>query len=897
MQRIQTTLFTLTTLILIAGCNYEGPKKNQLNKQPLKTVAGAELEHQLKTGIKQLLKGDAITSSQLGVAPPYRPLTTASANSDEGESRKASQTLFNGQNWFAATHHQDRFYEDNPSNGFLIASNDQPVTIEGRYRDTTTPEDFVFVAKMERYSPEHNKTYSPQAGSQALAGQPIISDAKFPSILEQPSIFTILNGYSPNEINPPTIVPSPQVSLDGLFLLPSDHVATISTVSGSDTMLQFVDTTNINEPELAWEVTIEGHAADALQVNDSIILVSERTLEEDGLLHLSGIASSNAKAETDSHNSAILEQLDGQDLITQYSVEGVTAPLTTNCMTQEPTDSKFGMQRLINITAISPTEKSVKSLCISGDYKVVGLTENTVFLLGSTDDDSGGNTIIHAFDISSGTPVYSATESVPGKLYSVSQTLTASDILEARIITRDQNDVISVHRIPYKDREFQVSLSLEITSPGEKLLSHFYSSDNAYFFIDPPLAGTRRILRSVDLTTNQIDDGKSFPAAYISGRGHLVGERFLLSIRGSSEAYYAELYDLLGERFYPFQRERINYQTGSQNSNFILTTSSKESARFAFSTSAYQSHSRLDSGIPSQGVQMLEIKDLETSIPSITDAGFISMDGLSGGRYTPPLQIGLSMDTLLAHKESALWRAEWGDNTIRRAPVIPVPCERTPINGVRVTLERVLDFGPNHLCESEVVLLDRATDQREVLQSIETESNADQCVFEGAYDRYDSFEYEVTVPEIDGTFSASINPGGSYCSPEQAEVKLEIAPKSYCDQLTAPSFVMGIRTNNDDHTAACSATLVATYIDREYNFQTSAIPIEELPDRYKNMLSDDIKCALLGPDVTPPYYRGTDIDLAVTIEGYDSIFASSRTTQNGQCLPRVVAFEAIASPL
>lgn len=297
------------------------------------------------------------------------------------------------------------------------------------------------------------------------------------------------------------------------------------------------------------------------------------------------------------------------------------------------------------------------------------------------------------------------------------------------------------------------------------------------------------------------------------------------------------------------------------------------------------------------GIETLEVTGFKSKNPVLAHMGKFSVHNTGGAAGYNALRSFVSGDSLFIANAPAIWSANWGQENTLVGPVHSATCEREAVYGVRINVERVADFGPTDLCDSVVTITDNTSDYSESLAPDVLGSTTSVCSFVGALDQMGDYDVQVDVPGITEGFERYAYVDGSYCNLLPVELTIEAGEPEFCNAHEAPAFVMGITTPDNNHDAACKATMEAYFLSGGHH-SLEASPKSDLAPDFAGLFGEDVQCVIREPvNNGGGGARGFDFDLEV--EGYKNILAWSRASSKGYrgCLVDVVVFQASLEPL
>lgn len=938
--RIPLSLSIAISGILLTACGSDSKKppteavdyshlsSTPQTEQPLILADETRLNEHLKNGLRLQLSGQGGGfggGAPDAVAQPAAPPTAAEGDSagraaDAGGAGfsdtnvhvqgvdEADYAKYDGQHWFIATYPQyQRYLTQSISPGVQIVATDPDspnVEIVGKY---DMDEDWGSISEMylvqQRGVTSHLAAIRNQWGSVL----PILPGRGDAIILPPPTAIA-----EPTATVDPA-APSPDTPVDsaGSAGTPADSTVTPVDSAGSpgrstgaidigiwpgpvnsNVRLQLVDVQNPTDPQLDWDLRIDGALIDSRKIGDTLYLV---TRYDPWLADLTYDFGDNEQRQ---NNESKLSSTNVEQLLPKYRIgDGEEQLLSRNCYMQENAESHHGLASLVHITAIDLTSQNViDSQCLNSSVENLSMSTESLYLTGTVyTNDYRQETVIHKFDLTETGAKYAATGSVSGglgwrsdpafrlhehegDLRIVTSRWSGGDIdHNLFILEQDGNSLRTIAQLPNEAEPAPIG------KPGEDIFSVRFQENRAYIvtfeLIDP--------LYSIDLSDRlnpRVTGELEVPgfATYL----HPVGDNYLFTLGQDSRddglalGLKAELIDVSGDtpevvNTLIFGERGTQSEATSNLKALSFLSVGDDELRIALPISLFEGGDNSWRGDwQHTGLQLLHIQGLATDEARLEDAGVIIAERANSSQNYPNHGIhrGILHDNAVFYTHNnAVWAAHWHDPENAIGPIAPdpIPCTLEYRYGLTVQVSLEGDDAQDQeldACQALVTATDG--DYQEILVPFgEPEQNSNSCQFHGAGERPGNYLLETSFPGFTSNLQR-VNVGSDMCHVigERVDVVLYDNDAVICTGVLVPSLRVDLLLA-DDGNNACDAQVVAVQNGDRY-------PLEALipPPSDDDARNSGSHCEFAGPHEVPG-----EMTLEVSLDGYateqvDNIF-------------------------
>lgn len=335
-----------------------------------------------------------------------------------------------------------------------------------------------------------------------------------------------------------------------------DNWAALSIWAPERTGLRIYDTSDVSDPQLRFDASLDGHFIESRRVGNTVYLITRYSPFIDGI-----VPWVTTPAEADA-NRATLSGVPLDELLPEITVDGVTRQLVDpdRCFITNDESDPIGYPVITSITAIPINNPSgFETTCYNEDAYGTYMSENAVYLTQSRYDMDRASTRVHKFALTGGAPAYVGSGEVDGVVWTGGQADFRLNEHEGnlRLLTStfDGSAADFVDHQLYILREAANAPELEIVSslpnanrpdeigkPNEQLFGVRFLGDRVYAVtfeqIDP--------LYAIDLS----DPADPFIAGELEVAGvsdflHPVTDDLLLGLgRGAGGGIKLELFDV-----------------------------------------------------------------------------------------------------------------------------------------------------------------------------------------------------------------------------------------------------------------------------------------------------------------------------------------------------------------
>jgi uncharacterized secreted protein with C-terminal beta-propeller domain len=268
--------------------------------------------------------------------------------------------------------------------------------------------------------------------------------------------------------------------------------------------IKVYDTTNIAEPELYWNIGIEGGLVDSRRIDDTLYIISRHTPFFDNIYYY---PSNQNQADA---NAQQLAAIQAEDLIPALTINDESRALFTpqDCLlSRDDQNQDYAYPVYTSVTAIPlNTPQNSKSVCFNENSSGIYVSQESLYLSQYRYSEQGAATRIHKFKLNAGNPEYSGSAEINGQLWGPGQSdfrMSERSGLLRVVTTRftgDQEDSrdheLSILSEASESKSLALIASLpntlrpeEIGKPNEALYGVRFLEDRAYFVtfeqIDP----------------------------------------------------------------------------------------------------------------------------------------------------------------------------------------------------------------------------------------------------------------------------------------------------------------------------------------------------------------------------------------------------------------------------
>lgn len=602
--------------------------------------------------------------------------------------------------------------------------------------------------------------------------------------------------------------------------------------------VSLIDVSNAASPKNSWELVVDGELIESRKIGDVLYLITRYYPWSEAL----DPTSSTDIVDFDN----TLKSLTIDELMPTYSINGDRKSLSSDCYVQAPQDENAAISSLVNITAIDLKSTSVKSsTCLHDNAQSIMMTEKSLYLTADVHSSQwqNTNTIIHKFNVSPNQLNYSASGIVRGTLgWRSDPAFKLSEYNnDLRLLTTTFENASPSHKL-YILEENQGQLLPVATLPNSKqpepigkvnedIYAVRFIKDTAYIVTfeqqDP--------LYAVDLSDRlspKIKGQLTIPgfANYI----YPVGDHYLFTLGHSANEFglalgvKAELFDIAGD-----SPKLINTLLLSDGNGYSEATSNLHAISFQ-----QPQNDRLrisipistrvisDSEIPSRNtirtkLQLLEIRNINTSRAQLNDAGWIDtgeMDTGSTNIYGISSRSILHDDAVFFNHKNDIWAAFWQQPEAANGPLTlkPTNCQINSKPGITaiVSVPEISGVAP---CDVTVIANEEGYYEPLIAQPEHEQSNQRQCVFTGIESRAGYYQVKTSHPSLAPSIH-SVSVFHNECHVLETQIDVKLMTRKTCEDQSETAFQLSLFSEEQPETNAmqtdlCNAEVSALLYD------------------------------------------------------------------------------------
>ena len=180
-----------------------------------------------------------------------------------------------------------------------------------------------------------------------------------------------------------------------------ENFSRFSSWEGQTSALDIYDISTVDQPELSWQLELEGGFVTSRRIDEHVYMISRHTPDIPGLIRYP------SNQEEIDQNILLLTELSAEDVLPSILINGESSSLieASDCLfmdkTNEIASTYYGFPVMTFVVAVNTESESVSGIsCYMGDVTGIYVSENAIYLTQSDDQEDDARTLIHGFEAS-----------------------------------------------------------------------------------------------------------------------------------------------------------------------------------------------------------------------------------------------------------------------------------------------------------------------------------------------------------------------------------------------------------------------------------------------------------------------------------------------------------------
>ena len=180
-----------------------------------------------------------------------------------------------------------------------------------------------------------------------------------------------------------------------------ENFSRFSSWEGQTSALDIYDISTVDQPELSWQLELEGGFVTSRRIDEHVYMISRHTPDIPGLIRYP------SNQEEIDQNILLLTELSAEDVLPSILINGEASSLieASECLfmdkTNEIASTYYGFPVMTFVVAVNTESESVSGIsCYMGDVSGIYVSENAIYLTQSDGQEDDARTLIHGFEAS-----------------------------------------------------------------------------------------------------------------------------------------------------------------------------------------------------------------------------------------------------------------------------------------------------------------------------------------------------------------------------------------------------------------------------------------------------------------------------------------------------------------
>ena len=180
-----------------------------------------------------------------------------------------------------------------------------------------------------------------------------------------------------------------------------ENFSRFSSWEGQTSALDIYDISTVDQPELSWQLELEGGFVTSRRIDEHVYMISRHTPDIPGLIRYP------SNQEEIDQNILLLTELSAEDVLPSILINGEASSLieASDCLfmdkTNEIASTYYGFPVMTFVVAVNTESESVLGIsCYMGDVSGIYVSENAIYLTQSDGQEDDARTLIHGFEAS-----------------------------------------------------------------------------------------------------------------------------------------------------------------------------------------------------------------------------------------------------------------------------------------------------------------------------------------------------------------------------------------------------------------------------------------------------------------------------------------------------------------
>ena len=180
-----------------------------------------------------------------------------------------------------------------------------------------------------------------------------------------------------------------------------ENFSRFSSWEGQTSALDIYDISTVDQPELSWQLELEGGFVTSRRIDEHVYMISRHTPDIPGLIRYP------SNQEEIDQNILLLTELSAEDVLPSILINGEASSLieASDCLfmdkTNEIASTYYGFPVMTFVVAVNTESESVSGIsCYMGDVSGIYVSENAIYLTQSDGQEDDARTLIHGFEAS-----------------------------------------------------------------------------------------------------------------------------------------------------------------------------------------------------------------------------------------------------------------------------------------------------------------------------------------------------------------------------------------------------------------------------------------------------------------------------------------------------------------
>ena len=180
-----------------------------------------------------------------------------------------------------------------------------------------------------------------------------------------------------------------------------ENFSRFSSWEGQTSALDIYDISTVDQPELSWQLELEGGFVTSRRIDEHVYMISRHTPDIPGLIRYP------SNQEEIDQNILLLTELSAEDVLPSILINGESSSLieASDCLfmdkTNEIASTYYGFPVMTFVVAVNTESESVSGIsCYMGDVTGIYVSENAIYLTQSDGQEDDARTLIHGFEAS-----------------------------------------------------------------------------------------------------------------------------------------------------------------------------------------------------------------------------------------------------------------------------------------------------------------------------------------------------------------------------------------------------------------------------------------------------------------------------------------------------------------